>query len=158
MTETIPTASSALPVMQPTDIKNPAFKKKRRDKKSRWFIKRMRIGVLIGLNLLILSHLFLEKYGLVEEGHSDPTDIYLFLETGRVKIVAVLFFTWLFTVPILGRAGCGWFCHMGAWQEFFAWLMNKIGIYKHKAVHTRWFRWVIPAIPPICFLIGRTSS
>lgn len=128
------------------------LKRPLRSKKSRWFIRRYRVGVLIGLNLLMVSHLLLERFGVVRAGHSDPTDLYLFFETGRVKIVAVVFGTWLLSVPFLGRAGCGWFCHMGAWQEFLGWVMEKLKIYQHKAVHSKWVAWGIPSLFPVFFL------
>jgi len=116
-------------------------------------IQTWRLVVLFGLNALILTHIVLQKLGLTRYGHTDPLSFRRFIEDGAVTIGLILLVLWLISIPIFGRVLCGWFCHMGAWQELGSWILSKLpfvrvvpGLQPHRIVHSRWIKWVMPTL------------
>jgi len=116
-------------------------------------IQTWRLVVLFGLNALIVTHIVLQKLGLTTYGHTDPLSFRKFIEAGAVTIGLILLVVWLISIPIFGRVLCGWFCHMGAWQELGSWILSKLpfvrsipGIQPHRIVHSRWIKWVMPSL------------
>ncbi len=118
-----------------------------------WSIQTWRLVVLFGLNALILTHIVLQKTGVTSYGHTDPLSFRRFIEAGVVTIGLVLLVVWLASIPIFGRVLCGWFCHMGAWQELGSWILSRLpfvkwfpGIRPDRIVHSRWIKWVMPTL------------
>ncbi len=89
-------------------------------------INAWRIGTLALLNSTILIHYYLWHHlGFRKAGHSDPAEFFEFLRDGVARPFAVIFvFVSILTV-VLGRSFCGWFCHMGSWQDGARWLMDR---------------------------------
>ena len=109
-------------------------------------IRAWRIGVLLGLNLLILTHIILQKMGAVSYGHNDPLDFMRFIETGAVSIGFLLLVVWIISIPLFGRVLCGWFCHMAAWQELGHWLLSRTSFRQPKIINSRILKWFIPSL------------
>ena len=113
----------------------------------RWKITAFRISVLFGLFAIILVHIYMHSKGIIKSGHTDPTDLFRFFEIGHLRPGAILLIVWLISIPLFGRIGCGWFCHMGAWQELFDWLCRRFPSYrKRKMLHAKILPWVIPSL------------
>ncbi len=108
-------------------------------------IRAWRIGVLLGLNLLILTHIVLQKTGVVSIGHNDPLDFMRFIETGAVSIGFLILVVWLVSIPLFGRVLCGWFCHMAAWQELGHWILSRTPFHKPTIINGRLLKWFIPS-------------
>ncbi len=120
---------------------------RRTDRTKRAGIQAWRIGALIVLNTLIAAHLIASKLGWTNQGHTSPLDIVSFFSKGTVTIGVVLVFLWIAMVPIFGRVLCGWFCHMGAWQELGSKIMSGIPFLgRRPMIRSRVLRWTGPAL------------
>jgi polyferredoxin len=67
--------------------------------------------------------------------------------TGAVGIGAIILIVAVASTLIVGRAFCGWACHMGSWQEVSTWLQTKLGI-KREILHSR-----LTFIMPIAMIV-----
>ena len=118
-----------------------------------WRLQRIRIAVPIFLNLAIVAHHFLHQSGVITVGRSDPLDIFLFLETGALRWGVILIGVWMLSVPIFGRVGCGWFCHMGSWQGFGRFLLRLLPLREPQIVHSRFLKYFIPSLIILSFAL-----
>lgn len=111
-------------------------------------LNRYRILVLVGLNVLILVHVWAWFIlGWRGFGHSDPREFFVMMGTGAIGIGAILLVIAVASTAIAGRAFCGWGCHMGSWQEVTIWIQTKLGI-KREILHSR-----LTFIVPIAMII-----
>ena len=90
-------------------------------------IQKLRIASLIGVQLLILAHIYI--FGDQIIGSLDFQEFFhAFVKYGIINAGAVLvIFAFVFTL-IFGRFFCGWACHFGAVQELAWLLLKKMGI------------------------------
>jgi len=90
-------------------------------------IQKLRIASLIGIQLLILAHIYI--FGDQIIGSLDFQEFFhAFVKYGIVNAGALLVILAFVATLIFGRFFCGWACHFGAVQEFSWWLMKKMGI------------------------------
>ncbi len=94
----------------------------------RWPIARWRVGVLIGLHLLIVLHLLHHAWVGETFGRVVLADARETIERGIVNPAFVLFALALLVTALCGRFFCGWACHMGALQDLCAWLLRRLRI------------------------------
>ncbi len=108
-----------------------------------------RIIVLALLNTTILVHYyFWHVLEMREVGHSDPREFFEFFRTGIIRPFAVVFLIVAILTLFIGRSFCGWFCHMGSWQDAARFAMDR-----------KW-RWLRPLhgagtllLPALCLLL-----
>ena len=90
-------------------------------------IQKLRIASLIGIQLLILAHIYI--FGDQIIGSLDFQEFFhAFVKYGIVNAGVVLVILAFITTLIFGRFFCGWACHFGAVQELVWWLFKKMGI------------------------------
>ena len=90
-------------------------------------IQKLRIASLIGIQLLILAHIYI--FGDQIIGSLDFQEFFhAFVKYGIINAGVVLVILAFITTLIFGRFFCGWACHFGAVQELAWWLFNKMGI------------------------------
>jgi len=90
-------------------------------------IQKLRIASLIGIQFLILAHIYI--FGDQIIGSIDFQEFFhAFVKFGIINAGVVLVILAFVTTLIFGRFFCGWACHFGAVQEFSWWLLNKMGI------------------------------
>ncbi len=88
-------------------------------------IQKLRIASLIGIQLLILAHIYI--FGDQIIGSLDFQEFFhAFLKYGIINAGVALVILAFITTLIFGRFFCGWACHFGAVQELAWWLFNKI--------------------------------
>ncbi len=87
-----------------------------------------RIGVLIGVHVLMIAHVL--HWWMTGEsiGRFVLSDSMRTLELGEVNPGFLLFAAALLTTALFGRFLCGWICHMGALQDLCAWILRKLGL------------------------------
>jgi len=90
-------------------------------------IQKLRIASLIGIQFLILAHIYI--FGDQIIGSLDFQEFFhAFVKYGIVNAGALLVILAFVITLIFGRFFCGWACHFGAVQEFSWWLLKKMGI------------------------------
>jgi polyferredoxin len=90
-------------------------------------IQKLRIASLIGIQLLILAHIYI--FGDQIIGSLDFQEFFhAFVKYGIINAGVVLVILAFVTTLIFGRFFCGWACHFGAVQELAWWLFKKMGI------------------------------
>ena len=90
-------------------------------------IQKLRIASLIGIQFLILAHIYI--FGDEIIGSLDFQEFFhAFVKYGIVNAGALLVILAFIVTLIFGRFFCGWACHFGAVQEFSWWLLKKMGI------------------------------
>ena len=97
-------------------------------------IQKLRITSLVGVNLLILAHIYIFGDNII--GSLDFQEFFhAFIKFGIINAGVVMVILAFVTTLIFGRFFCGWACHFGAIQELAWWLLNKMGI-KPKTVNS----------------------
>ena len=90
-------------------------------------IQKLRIASLIGIQLLILAHIYI--FGDQIIGSLDFQEFFhAFVKYGIINAGVLLVILAFVTTLIFGRFFCGWACHFGAVQELAWWLLKKMGI------------------------------
>ena len=90
-------------------------------------IQKLRIASLIGIQILILAHIYI--FGDKIIGSLDFQEFFhAFVKFGIINAGVVLVILAFVTTLIFGRFFCGWACHFGAVQELAWWLLKKMGI------------------------------
>ena len=90
-------------------------------------IQKLRIASLIGIQFIILAHIYI--FGDQIIGSLDFQEFFhAFVKYGIINAGAVLVILAFITTLIFGRFFCGWACHFGAVQELAWWLLQKMGI------------------------------
>ncbi len=90
-------------------------------------IQKLRIASLIGIQLLILAHIYI--FGDQIIGSLDFQEFFhAFIKYGIINAGTVLVILAFAVTLIFGRFFCGWACHFGAVQELAWWLLKKIGL------------------------------
>jgi ferredoxin len=99
-----------------------------RAKPRRSRIWKWRVGVLIGVQVLMIVHVL--HWWITGEsiGRFVLSDSMRTLELGEVNPGFLLFAAALLATALFGRFMCGWVCHMGALQDLCAWMLRKIGL------------------------------
>ena len=118
------------------DVGLPVLQGSVRSRISKW-----RVGVLIGVHVLIIAHLihwFSQGTTLAPAVLSES--MYT-LEQGQLNPGFILFVIALLVTVVLGRFLCGWACHMGALQDLCRWILRKCGI-KPMPFRSRLLGWV----------------
>ena len=86
-------------------------------------IQYIRASVLIGINVLILLHIYYFKDNII--GSVDFQEFFhSFIKSGVINSGVVLVLLSFFITLLFGRFFCGWACHFGAIQEL-SWLILK---------------------------------
>jgi polyferredoxin len=90
-------------------------------------ILRLRIGVLVGVHVLILAHVL--YFGSDTIGSVDFQEFFhSFVKHGIVNAGVIMVLLAFLTTLIFGRFFCGWACHFGAIQELSWWILQKLNI------------------------------
>lgn len=89
---------------------------------------RLRAGVLIGLNLLMIAHFVQWRMNGSTVSPIEPSEAMQTLQTGAVNAGFIFFILAIAATLILGRFVCGWACHIVALQDLCAWLLKKVGL------------------------------
>jgi len=90
-------------------------------------IQKLRIASLIGIQFLILAHIYI--FGDQIIGSLDFQEFFhAFVKYGIINAGTLLVIMAFVTTLIFGRFFCGWTCHFGAMQELSWWLLKKMGI------------------------------
>ena len=90
-------------------------------------IQKLRIASLIGVQLLILAHIYIFGDRII--GSLDFQEFFhAFVKYGIINAGVLLVILAFVTTLIFGRFFCGWACHFGAVQELAWWLLKKMGI------------------------------
>ena len=90
-------------------------------------IQKLRIASLIGIQFLILAHIYI--FGDQIIGSLDFQEFFhAFIKYGIVNAGVLLVILAFVITLIFGRFFCGWACHFGAVQELAWWLFKKMGI------------------------------
>ena len=90
-------------------------------------IQKLRIASLIGIQFLILAHIYI--FGDQIIGSLDFQEFFhAFVKFGIINAGVVLVILAFVTTLIFGRFFCGWACHFGAVQELAWWLLKTMGI------------------------------
>ena len=90
-------------------------------------IQKLRIASLIGIQFLILAHIYI--FGDQIIGSLDFQEFFhAFVKYGIINAGVVLVILAFVITLIFGRFFCGWACHFGAVQELAWWLFKKMGI------------------------------
>ena len=90
-------------------------------------IQKLRIASLIGVQLLILAHIYIFGDRII--GSLDFQEFFhAFIKFGIINAGVVLVILAFVITLIFGRFFCGWACHFGAVQELAWWLLKKMGI------------------------------
>ena len=90
-------------------------------------IQKLRIASLIGIQFLILAHIYI--FGDQIIGSLDFQEFFhAFVKYGIINAGALLVILAFVITLIFGRFFCGWACHFGAVQELSWWLLKKMGI------------------------------
>ena len=90
-------------------------------------IQKLRIASLIGIQLLILAHIYI--FGDQIIGSLDFQEFFhAFIKYGIINAGTLLVILAFAITLIFGRFFCGWACHFGAVQELAWWFLNKIGL------------------------------
>jgi polyferredoxin/tetratricopeptide (TPR) repeat protein len=100
----------------------PAPVRPRRSRVARW-----RILSLVLVNVLIVAHIVQWRLTGRTVGPVILSDAAYTLELGEINPGFVLFAVVLLVTLVAGRFLCGWACHMGALQEFCAWVLKRLG-------------------------------
>lgn len=114
--------SLSLPVLSPTSPRLEQLQQRSRR------VRAWRIGVLIGVHVLIGAHLLHWAIAGRTVGRFVLSDSMETLEAGRINPGFLLFSASILITVVGGRWLCGWACHMGALQEASAWLLKRFGI------------------------------
>ena len=90
-------------------------------------ILRLRIGVLVGVHVLILAHVL--YFGSDTIGSVDFQEFFhSFVKHGIINAGVIMVLLAFLTTLIFGRFFCGWACHFGAIQELSWWILQKLNI------------------------------
>ena len=90
-------------------------------------IQKLRIASLIGIQILILAHIYIFGDRII--GSLDFQEFFhAFIKYGIINAGTVLVIIIFMTTLIFGRFFCGWACHFGAVQELAWWLLKKMNI------------------------------
>ena len=90
-------------------------------------IQKIRIASLIGVNLLILAHIYI--FGDEIIGSLDFQEFFhAFIKLGVINSGVILVLAAFIVTLIFGRFFCGWACHFGAIQELGWYMMRKLEI------------------------------
>ncbi len=121
---------------------------------SRW-----RLGVLVGVHLLILIHIV----HWLTTGHTiaglEPSEAMEFAKYGVINLGLLLLVGAALITAVFGRFFCGWGCHIIAMQDLCRWLMLKVGI-TPRPLRSRILRWIPIAafvymfVWPIAYRLG----
>ena len=86
-------------------------------------IQYIRASVLIGVNVLILLHIYYFKDNII--GSVDFQEFFhSFIKSGVINSGVILVLLSFIITLLFGRFFCGWACHFGAIQEL-SWLILK---------------------------------
>ena len=90
-------------------------------------IQKLRIASLIGIQLLILAHIYIIGDRII--GSLDFQEFFhAFVKYGIINEGTLLVILAFVITLIFGRFFCGWACHFGAVQELSWWMLKKMGI------------------------------
>lgn len=90
-----------------------------------------RTGVLLGVHVLMIAHVLHWWSTGSSMSRFVLSDSMRTLELGEINPGAVLFAAALLVTLVFGRFMCGWVCHMGALQDFTAWVLRRLGRRPH---------------------------
>lgn len=117
--------------------------------KARISITTKRVTVLVFLNLFFVLHYFAWHHLEMRTwGRSDPTEFFDFFKTGIIKPFTILFLAVSVATLFLGRSFCGWFCHMGSWQDGARYLVDRKWKWL-KPLHA----WGVLILPVLCLAV-----
>lgn len=95
----------------------------------RWSsVGRWRAAVLICVQLLMAAHILHWWVTGRSLGRFVLSDSMRTLEVGELNPGFLIFGGSLLVTAVFGRLLCGWVCHMGALQDFCAWLLRRAGL------------------------------
>lgn len=95
----------------------------RPSKRTRW-----RVGVLIGVHLVVFAHVVHWQLTGRSISPVEPSEAYETVAHGVVNAGFVLLGLTLLSTLVLGRWFCGWACHVVALQDLCASLLGRLGI------------------------------
>ena len=87
-----------------------------------------RAGVLIAVHLVVLVHIAHWRLAGKTLTPVEPSESMQTLELGYVNAGFILFVALILSTLVLGRFFCGWACHVVAYQDLCAWLLNRVGL------------------------------
>ena len=90
-------------------------------------LQKLRISSLIGVNLLILAHVYYFGDSIICSLDFQEF-FHAFLKYGIINAGVLLVILAFVTTLVFGRFFCGWACHFGAVQEMAWWLLKKLNI------------------------------
>lgn len=91
-------------------------------------LARWRAATLILVNLAIVAHVLHWWWSGRSFGRVVFSDSMRTLELGEINPAAILFAVSILVTTLFGRFFCGWLCHMGALQDFCAWVLRRLSI------------------------------
>ena len=90
-------------------------------------IQYIRASVLIGINVLILLHIYYFKDNII--GSVDFQEFFhSFIKSGVINSGVILVLLSFIITLLFGRFFCGWACHFGAIQEFCWYILKRLNI------------------------------
>jgi polyferredoxin len=87
-----------------------------------------RAAALILVHLLVVVHVAHWKTTGRTVTPLEPSEAMQTLELGYVNAGAIVFAALILLTLLLGRFFCGWACHLVAYQDLCAWLLEKAGV------------------------------
>jgi len=95
-------------------------------------IQLYRVLAYVALHIMMFGHQILYKLGVIDYGNVSAIDYVETLENGTIRFGTLFILGWFIIIPIFGRMLCGWACHMGALQDFGAWIVGKLPYLKNQ--------------------------
>jgi polyferredoxin len=103
------------------DLHVPRCGTPRRSARARW-----RAAALVAVHLLVVVHVAHWKLGGRTLTPLEPSESMQTLELGYVNAGFVVFGGLLLATLVFGRFFCGWACHVVAYQDLCAWLLERV--------------------------------
>jgi len=91
-------------------------------------MSRRRATVLIAIHLLIIGHVVHWLLAGRTLSPVEPSETMYALSDGYINAGAIFFALSLLATLVFGRFVCGWGCHLVAYQDLCAWLLEKVRI------------------------------
>lgn len=108
----------------------------RPSKSSKW-----RAWALVAVHVIVLVHFAHWKITGSSVTPLEPSEAMQTLELGYVNAGFLLFTGAILITMVVGRFFCGWACHVVAYQDACAWILNRLKL-RPKPVRSRLLVWV----------------